>query len=108
MVGFQRRPAFRQIRTDYRASSGARGYGRRWQRYSQSRLVSFPECVKCQNPAQCTDHIQPVTGPQDPLFWDVTNHQSLCQTCHGKKTATEVNGQQLRTNDGSTGTETQC
>ena len=79
-----------------RASSGARGYGRRWQRYSQSRLWANPLCVQCQQAAQHTDHIQPVTGPDDPLFWDTTNHQSLCQSCHSKKTTQEVNGAELR------------
>ena len=103
MVKPQSRPTFRNLRTDYRASSGARGYGRRWQRYSQGRLHLFPLCIKCGNAAQCTDHCQPVTGPDDPLFWDTRNHQSLCGTCHGQKTATEVNGTALRTNDGSTG-----
>lgn len=108
MVRPQQRPRFRSLRTDYRASSGARGYGRRWQLYSQSRLKLFPLCIKCQargrtTAAQCTDHIQPVNGPADPRFWDVHNHQSLCHECHGRKTATETNGQALR--DGSAGTK---
>jgi 5-methylcytosine-specific restriction endonuclease McrA len=30
-----------------------------------------------------------VYGKDDPLFWDVDNHQSLCVTCHAKKTAKE-------------------
>jgi 5-methylcytosine-specific restriction protein A len=35
------------------------------------------------------DHIKPVSGPGDPLFWEPTNHQALCQSCHSIKTARE-------------------
>lgn len=104
MVEFQRRPRFKQLRTDNRESSGARGYGRRWQNYSQARLFGNPLCVVCGDAAQCTDHIQPVTGPRDPLFWRPSNHQSLCHRCHGHKTATEVNGKAIR-HHGTTGTQ---
>jgi 5-methylcytosine-specific restriction endonuclease McrA len=29
------------------------------------------------------DHIVPVTGPDDPRFWDMSNHQALCSRAHG-------------------------
>lgn len=96
MVSFQKRPQFRSVKPENRASSGARGYGRRWQKYSQARLFAHPLCIRCGAAAQCTDHILPVTGPSDPLFWLPSNHQSLCHKCHGRKTATETNGEALR------------
>jgi 5-methylcytosine-specific restriction endonuclease McrA len=36
------------------------------------------------------DHIHPVTGPDDPAFYDPANHQSLCHACHSAKTMSEL------------------
>jgi len=36
------------------------------------------------------DHIQPVLGPSDPLFWEHTNHQPLCHSHHSQKTRAEM------------------
>jgi 5-methylcytosine-specific restriction protein A len=33
-----------------------------------------------------------VTGPDDPLFYDPDNHQPLCASHHGRKTAKENGG----------------
>lgn len=41
--------------------------------------------------AKHVDHILPVSGRDDPLFWDVSNHQPLCHACHSQKTAKENN-----------------
>ena len=38
------------------------------------------------------DHIIPVEGPLDPLFWDETNWQSLCHPHHSRKTNAEDGG----------------
>jgi 5-methylcytosine-specific restriction endonuclease McrA len=92
----------RQREDGDRPSSGARGYGRRWQRYSSARLRVHRICVVCDRPAQVTDHIVPVRGPADPAFWRAANHQSLCRACHSRKTATERNGRALH---GDPGTE---
>lgn len=43
-------------------------------------------------PANTVDHIDPVDGPGDPRFWDQTNWQALCSSCHSKKTATNDGG----------------
>ncbi|WEG14915.1 HNH endonuclease [Pullulanibacillus sp. KACC 23026] len=43
-------------------------------------------------PSRHTDHIKPVSGPNDPLFWDPNNHQALCVSCHSTKTAKEDGG----------------
>jgi len=79
---------------DRRPSSGRRGYGRRWQTYSRGYLARNPLCVICARngitrASEATDHIKPVTGPDDPLFWPESNHQALCWSCHSRKTATE-------------------
>lgn len=50
----------------------------------------YPECVECGDPGDVTDHIIPITGPDDPLFWDPENHQTLCENCHNQKTAKET------------------
>lgn len=42
-------------------------------------------------PAEITDHVIPHRG-NSKLFWDVKNLQSLCFSCHNKKTALEKQG----------------
>ncbi len=66
------------------------GYDQRWRKYSKFRLAQFPFCVVCGRGATETDHIKPVYGPGDPLFWDENNHQSLCHKCHSTKTWREL------------------
>jgi 5-methylcytosine-specific restriction protein A len=58
-------------------------------------LYRHPLCVNCHDqgylePATVVDHIQPHRGDQ-ALFWDPSNWQALCKTCHDRKTAQEVN-----------------
>ena len=79
-----------------RGSSTQRGYGSRWQRYRAWRLQQpeYTLCVMCDaagriTPATDVDHIVRVNGADDPLFWDRSNHQSLCHRCHSIKTAQE-------------------
>lgn len=38
------------------------------------------------------DHIVPVAGPADPLFWQEWNHQALSKRQHSEKTATHDGG----------------
>ena len=50
-----------------------------------------PLCVECQKlglyvPAKIVDHIIPINGGDDVLFWPEWNHQPLCQTHHNQKT----------------------
>ena len=80
-----------------RGSANDRGYGVRWAKYRKSYLSQHPLCVMCLaegrvTPATDVDHIKPVSGPDDPLFWDPTNHQALCHSHHSRKTATENGG----------------
>lgn len=79
-----------------RGTSASRGYNYRWQKYSAQYRVNNPLCVMCLKvgkliPAQCVDHIIAVESKDDPLFWDASNHQSLCNTCHNIKSEAEGN-----------------
>lgn len=81
---------------DRRGSSASRGYSARWQRYRVIFLRHNPLCVMCEakgiiKPATDVDHKQAVNGPNDPLFWEPSNHQALCHGCHSRKTV-QVDG----------------
>ena len=82
------------LRDRARGTSSARGYGQAWRAYSRARVAQHPECstAGCTRPGALTDHIVPVTGPADPLFWDQGNHQTLCWSCHSRKTHTTDRG----------------
>lgn len=74
-----------------RPSSSARGYGARWQKVAALHLAQHPLCARCMTVnrptlAELVDHIRPVNGEADPLFFDSDNHQSLCRRCHAVKT----------------------
>jgi len=79
---------------DERGTAAQRGYGSRWRRYTLLFKKQHPLCAECERqgrvtPVYLVDHIIPVTGPDDPLFWDPENHQGLCEQCHNIKRATE-------------------
>lgn len=83
------------LHSEVKRSATKRGYGRKWQAASKAFLQANPLCVHCmkQNPPRYTkatvvDHIVPHRGDQK-LFWDRTNWQPLCKSCHDKKTLTE-------------------
>ena len=68
-------------------------YSHRWNEYSKGRRRSFPLCAECLRQgktkvAEATDHIVPHKGSYQ-LFWNYSNHQSLCKKCHDEKTAKE-------------------
>jgi 5-methylcytosine-specific restriction enzyme A len=73
-----------------RPTAAARGYNRRWHEYSVQYRRQHPLCVACARRgidalATVVDHTIAVSGPEDPRFWDPTNHQSLCRACHEAK-----------------------
>lgn len=79
-----------------RETAAARGYSYRWQQASAGWLRSHPLCVHCERAglvvaATEVDHIVPHKGDMT-IFWDNTNWQSLCNSCHSTKTATEDGG----------------
>lgn len=73
-----------------------------WRRFTREHRIIEPLCRECKKdgiitPAYCTDHIKPI-NPLDsydtmngrygePLDHD--NAQSLCESCHAKKSAKE-------------------
>ena len=87
----------RKRHDERRGSSASRGYSFRWQRYRVGFLRANPLCVRCEavgklKPSTDVDHIVAVSGPDDPLFWDPSNHQALCHSCHSRKTVMEDGG----------------
>lgn len=66
----------------------------RWVRRRKAFLADHPLCVECAvrgltKLATTPDHRLPHRG-DETLFWDETNWQALCASCHSAKTATEV------------------
>ncbi len=54
-------------------------------------MSKHPLCVACKRqgrltPATVVDHIIPHRGNKE-VFWDTSNWQPLCETCHNQKTA---------------------
>ena len=90
-----------------RASSNARGYTSRWRKARAGWLRKHPlcgdrasapsaehsACVRTGRVCAATDvdHIKPHRGDMS-LFWDASNWQSLCGSCHSVKTACEDGG----------------
>ena len=74
-----------------RPSSHARGYDNRWRKIRASVLARSPLCVHCRAEGRVTaatevDHIRPLAHGGTHA---ADNLQSLCKSCHSKKTAGE-------------------
>lgn len=74
-------------------SASARGYDRKWQKFSKKYLEQHPLCEEClrhgaATPATVVDHITPFRGDKK-LQYDPNNLQALCKSCHDKKTGTK-------------------
>lgn len=77
-----------------RPSASDRGYDSEWRTYRGRYLQEHRYCVDpyklhggLRVLATHVDHIQRVSGPSDPLFWQASNHRALCSACHRSKTA---------------------
>ena len=82
----QRQP--RKRPKDTRATPADRGYDNRWRRFAKKwYLPQHPLCVACGQPAQCVDHILPLSEGGEK--YDEANLQALCQSCHNRKTKRE-------------------
>lgn len=73
-----------------RKTAAERGYDYEWTQYSLAYRKHHPLCAIClragrTTPAELVDHIKEVSGPDDPLFWEPSNHQAACRECHEKK-----------------------
>ena len=70
---------------------------KRWQTLRGMILQGQPLCVMVSKREQClvfateVDHKAPHRGDQR-LFWDRSNLQPMCRSCHAEKTAREVLG----------------
>lgn len=72
----------------------------RWRTVRKAYLMAHPMCVKCQQKgiiteATVVDHKIPIRQGGDEYSW--TNLQSLCASCHNKKSAREQ-GNAMQTN----------
>lgn len=79
-----------------RGTAHERGYGARWQKARDLFISQHPLCAACERrgvlaSATDVDHITPHKGDY-MLFWDRANWQSLCHSCHARKTAQEDGG----------------
>lgn len=73
-----------------RENASKRGYGSRWRAERALFLKRNPLCAQCRRtgrltPATIVDHIVPHRGDMK-LFWDRSNWQPLCKSCHDRKT----------------------
>lgn len=78
-----------KCKAEGKAGSAIRRAGSRWTAYSRRYRAEHPLCKPCLDKGKysataAVHHIRPVTGPEDPLFWDPSNHESRCRDCHEK------------------------
>lgn len=69
----------------------------RWRNFRKEFLKAHPYCYICGGKAVIADHIRPHRGDLN-LFYDETNIQPLCQSCHSRKTLQENNFYRKRGN----------
>ena len=66
-------------------------YGTKAWRYARlEKLSASPVCEWCGSVADQVDHVKPVSAGGAPF--DQGNLQSLCQSCHSRKTTAEDRG----------------
>ena len=76
-------------RVDDRPSACKRGYGRKWQRLRKMKLARRPMCECCGSPANEVDHVIALSAGGTN---EMDNLQSLCKSCHSRKTVAEDGG----------------
>lgn len=64
-----------------------RNYGNKWQQIRKEVLDANPRCIACGGEATEVDHIKRL---KDGGNHDKTNLQSMCKSCHSKKTYSET------------------
>lgn len=89
------RSGIRRIQDRERDTAAERGYDASWKRLRDQYIAEYPLCAECERhgrvtPAQCVDHIRPINRGGERL--DPDNLQSLCHTCHSRKTVREDGG----------------
>jgi len=69
-----------------------RGYDREWRAIRARHLSDRPACARCGSRTRLhVDHVRPHRGI-DALRLDPANLQTLCVSCHSRKTATADGG----------------
>lgn len=58
-----------------------------WRNISKRNLAKHPECIECGRRAEVTDHIIPIRF--GGAKFSRKNLQSMCHSCHSKKTTQE-------------------
>ncbi|MFC2967722.1 HNH endonuclease signature motif containing protein [Acidimangrovimonas pyrenivorans] len=66
-----------------RPSAAQRGYNHEWRKARVEFLRLHPCCAMCGAPADVLDHVKPHRGDM-VLFWDRSNWQPLCKSCHDR------------------------
>ena len=92
----QKLQKMKSIYDKQRGSASKRGYDYKWQKARKQFLNEYPLCVNCLKEgltviADVVDHIKPHKGDKE-LFWNRSNWQSLCKSCHDRKSAKEDGG----------------
>lgn len=64
-------------------------YGRKWKRLRFWFLKQHPLCCKCGAAGNDVDHIKPLA---DGGTNEITNLQTLCRSCHSRKTVKQDGG----------------
>jgi len=59
-----------------------------WRRLRAWWLARHPLCVACSSPANEVDHIKPRSSAPE-LSYSLQNLQSMCKSCHSRKTNKE-------------------
>lgn len=77
----------------YNSSDRSKPYSHKWRKERARFLKENTLCVRCFKngklvKATVVDHVTPHRGDME-LFWDRSNWQVLCKSCHDSKTATE-------------------
>jgi 5-methylcytosine-specific restriction endonuclease McrA len=76
----------------YTKASRLGAYARaKWRKLREFILNESPLCTRCYKkgiitPAVICDHVIPINGENDPLFYELSNISTLCDECHRIKT----------------------
>lgn len=87
-------PAVRPEQTDTRGSAASRGYDAQWRRIRARHLSAHPLCVDClkHGRTEAAGHVDHIIPLRKGGTHAAGNLQSLCASCHSRKTAKEDGG----------------
>jgi 5-methylcytosine-specific restriction protein A len=91
--GVHRNPGPKRKEAPRELTTAERGYDATWQKLRRWKLATDPFCAKCGTSANQVDHIKPINDGGARL--DPLNLQSLCISCHSKKTAIDKAARRL-------------